>query len=77
LPNALKGSSGGGWIICGCEEEKDEHGFQRAVLVGLTAAKIRELKRKGPRLPVESSSIHPSIPLCSKNGFRTNLPDAF
>jgi ATP-dependent DNA helicase RecG len=40
--NSLQGS--GGWVVCGCEEERDEHGFQRAVLVGLTSAKIRELK---------------------------------
>jgi ATP-dependent DNA helicase RecG len=38
--------SPGGWVICGCEERRDEHGFQRAVLVGLNAAKIREIKGK-------------------------------
>jgi ATP-dependent DNA helicase RecG len=44
--NSLKGSNRGGWVVCGCEEERDEHGFQRAALIGLTAAKIREIKGK-------------------------------
>jgi ATP-dependent DNA helicase RecG len=44
--NRPPSDSRGGWVICGCGEEKDEHGFQRAVLVGLTAAQIRSLKGK-------------------------------
>lgn len=35
---------GGGWVICGVAEEKDEHGFPSARRVGLDANRLRELK---------------------------------
>lgn len=37
---------GGGYIICGAKEAKDEHGFQRLIQTGLTADKLREIEGK-------------------------------
>lgn len=36
---------GAGYVICGAREEKDEHGFPRVALAGLTAARLKKLKR--------------------------------
>lgn len=35
---------GGGYVICGAREEKDEHGFPRLARVGLTAARFKEIE---------------------------------
>ncbi len=35
---------GGGYVVCGAREEKDEHGFPRLVRVGLTANRIKEVE---------------------------------
>ncbi|WP_241076434.1 ATP-binding protein [Achromobacter xylosoxidans] len=35
---------GGGYIVCGAIEKKDEHGFQAVELVGLTSARFREVE---------------------------------
>jgi ATP-dependent DNA helicase RecG len=40
------GNVGGGWVICGVEEQRDEHGFTVARKVGLDAARYRELRNK-------------------------------
>lgn len=35
---------GGGYIVCGAKETKDEHGFQSVDMVGLTSARLREIE---------------------------------
>jgi len=37
---------GGGYIICGAEESKDEHGFQKVSYPGLTADRCKEVEGK-------------------------------
>jgi ATP-dependent DNA helicase RecG len=37
---------GGGYVVCGAQEEKDEHGFPRLVLTGLTASRLKEIEGK-------------------------------
>jgi ATP-dependent DNA helicase RecG len=40
------GNVGGGWVICGVEEQRDDHGFPVARKVGLDAARYHELRNK-------------------------------
>ncbi|MBI5514777.1 MAG: hypothetical protein HY909_13460 [Deltaproteobacteria bacterium] len=35
---------GGGYVVCGAREEKDEHGFPRLLRAGLTANRFREIE---------------------------------
>jgi ATP-dependent DNA helicase RecG len=35
---------GGGYVVCGAREEKDENGFPRLLLTGLTASRLREVE---------------------------------
>lgn len=35
---------GGGYIVCGAREKKDEHGFQAVELTGLNSARFREIE---------------------------------
>lgn len=35
---------GGGYVVCGAREEKDEHGFPRLVRAGLAAARFKEIE---------------------------------
>jgi ATP-dependent DNA helicase RecG len=35
---------GGGYVVCGAKEEKDEHGFPRLVRTGLTASRFKEVE---------------------------------
>jgi ATP-dependent DNA helicase RecG len=35
---------GGGYVICGAHEEKDENGFPRLALAGLTASRLKEIE---------------------------------
>ncbi|MBN3567722.1 MULTISPECIES: ATP-binding protein [Burkholderia] len=35
---------GGGYVVCGAAEKKDEHGFPAVNLVGLTASRLREIE---------------------------------
>ena len=35
---------GGGYVVCGAKEEKDEHGFPRVVMTGLTATRLKEVE---------------------------------
>jgi ATP-dependent DNA helicase RecG len=37
---------GGGYVVCGAEESKDEHGFQRVSYPGLTSERFKELEGK-------------------------------
>lgn len=37
---------GGGYVVCGAEETKDEHGFPRVELVGLDAARLLEVEKR-------------------------------
>lgn len=37
---------GGGYIVCGAREGKDDHGFQKIVYTGLTANQLKEIKNK-------------------------------
>ncbi|MDQ7833416.1 MAG: ATP-binding protein, partial [Desulfovibrionaceae bacterium] len=37
---------GGGYVICGAREEKDEHGFPILVKTGLTASRLKEVEGK-------------------------------
>lgn len=37
---------GGGYIVCGAKEDKDEHGFQKLVQLGLTANRFKEVENK-------------------------------
>ena len=37
---------GGGYIICGAKESKDEHGFQILVQTGLTSNRLKEIEGK-------------------------------
>jgi ATP-dependent DNA helicase RecG len=50
---------GGGYVVCGAREEKDEHGFQKVLKQGLSAAELKRVKGK-----VHNSlrkHAHPSI----------------
>ncbi len=37
---------GGGYVVCGAREAKDEHGFPTIVTVGLTASRLKEIEGK-------------------------------
>lgn len=37
---------GGGYVVCGASELRDEHGFQRVELTGLTALRFREVEEQ-------------------------------
>lgn len=42
--NNYTGTIPEGWVVCGVREEKDEHGFQRAEPVGLTAPAFKKIR---------------------------------
>jgi ATP-dependent DNA helicase RecG len=44
--NDLAGSGIGGWVVCGIEEGRDEHGFAFPRQVGLAASRLKEIKGK-------------------------------
>ncbi len=50
---------GGGYVICGAKEEKDEHGFPRLVITGLTASRLKEVE--GRVLTACRERVSPSI----------------
>ncbi len=50
---------GGGYVVCGAREEKDEHGFPRVVMVGLSAARLKEVE--GKVLTACRDRVSPSI----------------
>lgn len=37
---------GGGYIVCGAKETKDEHGFQKLIQSGLTSSRLKEIEGK-------------------------------
>lgn len=37
---------GGGYIVCGAKETKDEHGFQKLIQIGLTSDRLKEVEGK-------------------------------
>ncbi|MBN2739112.1 MAG: putative DNA binding domain-containing protein [Spirochaetales bacterium] len=37
---------GGGYIVCGAKEGKDEHGFQKLIAQGLTSSRLKEIEGK-------------------------------
>ena len=37
---------GGGYIVCGAKETKDEYGFQKLLEIGLTSGKLKEIEGK-------------------------------
>ena len=37
---------GGGYIVCGAKEAKDEHGFQKLIQTGLTSNRLKEIEGK-------------------------------
>jgi ATP-dependent DNA helicase RecG len=50
---------GGGYVVCGAKEEKDEHGFPRLVRTGLTASRLKEVE--GEVMSRCRSSVSPAI----------------
>jgi ATP-dependent DNA helicase RecG len=50
---------GGGYVVCGAKEEKDEHGFPRVKIVGLSANRIKEVE--GRVLGACRDRVSPSI----------------
>ena len=50
---------GGGYVVCGAREEKDEHGFPRVAIVGLSAARLKEVE--GKVLTACRDRVSPSI----------------
>ena len=59
--NNFSGTMTEGWVVCGVEQEKDEHGFDRPRLVGLEASRCKELRGRIPSLCRERVSP-PLIP---------------
>jgi ATP-dependent DNA helicase RecG len=37
---------GGGYVVCGAEEAKDEHGFQKIIYPGLASGRLKEIEGK-------------------------------
>ncbi|MBT9584923.1 putative DNA binding domain-containing protein [bacterium] len=50
---------GGGYVVCGVREERDEHGFPRLVRGGLSANRLREIE--GQVLTRCRERVHPAI----------------
>jgi ATP-dependent DNA helicase RecG len=50
---------GGGYVVCGAKEEKDEHGFSRFGRTGLTAARLKEVE--GRTLSLCRQRVSPPI----------------
>ena len=50
---------GGGYVVCGAKEEKDEHGFPRVAFSGLTANRLKEVE--GKVLAACRDRVSPSI----------------
>jgi ATP-dependent DNA helicase RecG len=63
---------GGGYVICGAKEERDEHGFARVSMVGLSANRLKEVENKVLALCRDrvSPSIGPSV-----REIKTDQPD--
>lgn len=53
------GNLGGGYVVCGAQEVRDQYGFQSVKLVGLTSARIKEIE--GKVLAESRRSIDPPV----------------
>ena len=63
---------GGGYVVCGAKEEKDEYGFPKIAIVGLSASRIKEVE--GKVLAACRDRVSPSIaPLVQE--LPTEFPD--
>src|SRR4051794_18325908 len=70
--NDLNGSLEGGWVVCGIEEGRDEHGFPIPRKSGLTAGRPQEIKGKAlawgrervspPLIPTTEEFLLPKAP---------------
>lgn len=56
---------GGGYVVCGARESQDPHGFQKVELVGLTAARLREVEGRVMSACAQHVSP-PLVPLLSE-----------
>lgn len=52
---------GGGYIVCGAKEIKDEYGFPKVNFVGLTAARLKEIKDKVVQTCANPTKVSPPI----------------
>jgi ATP-dependent DNA helicase RecG len=52
---------GGGYIVCGAKEIKDEYGFQSVEYIGLTAQRLREVKERVINICTNSKFVNPLI----------------
>jgi ATP-dependent DNA helicase RecG len=61
--NDITGTIPEGWVICGVEDTRDEHGFQQPRLVGLGAARLTQLENKVLALCRQSVEppLHPDV----------------
>ena len=50
---------GGGYIVCGAREIKDEYGFQKMLRVGLTSSRLKEVENK--LLAILRENVNPPI----------------
>lgn len=50
---------GGGYIVCGARESRDEYGFQKLIEIGLTANRLKEIE--GKLLSDLREKVFPSI----------------
>ena len=65
---------GGGYVVCGAREDKDEHGFPRLVRVGLTAARLKEVENTV--LARCRDRVSPPLAHSSKKSSRPTTNDA-
>jgi predicted HTH transcriptional regulator len=63
---------GGGYVVCGAREDKDEHGFPRLVVTGLTAKQVKEIE--GRVITACANRVSPSI-APSVEELATDTPD--
>lgn len=68
--NNFSGTLTEGWVICGVEQRKDEHGFDRPHLLGLEGSRSKELRGRIPSLCRERVSP-PLVPQV----FERRLPE--
>lgn len=54
-------NTGGGYVVCGAKEGKDEYGFQKLIYIGLTANKLQSIKGSVSSHCLER--VRPSVPV--------------
>jgi len=52
---------GGGYIVCGAKERKDEYGFQTVDYIGLTAQRLKEVKERVINDCTNATRVNPPI----------------